>query len=89
MFNIIGFSRFLPLHIIRHISVITSRKRLVAVVAIWFKFMALFKFAKILNFKVRIEMDLATSLILSANSIFDFDCLSLIVAFLYKIPIFF
>lgn len=63
-------------------------KIFVAVAAIWFELIALFKFAKILNYRVEIRIDLITGLNFLANSASNFNCLSLVVTFLYKISIF-
>lgn len=51
--------------------------------------MALFKFIRILNFRVGIGMNLAMGLTVLADSAFNFDCLSLVVAFLYEISMVF
>lgn len=89
IFIITGYNRFLSLYIVRYILVIKSRKKLVIISIIWFEFMALFKFVGILNFGVKIKIDLVISLISLAKSVFNFDYLSLVVAFLYKIFMFF
>lgn len=87
-FNIIGCSRFLPLHIVRYISVLKFREKLVAVAVVLFQLMALFKFEGILNSGVMIELDLATGLISLVDSASNFNCLSLAITFLCKMSIF-
>lgn len=67
MFNIIRYSWFLFWYIVRYISVVEFREKLVAIVAVWFELIALFKFAKILNSRVRIGIDFAISLISLIN----------------------
>lgn len=84
MFNITKCSRFLFLHIVRHILVLKSKKIFVAIAAVWFKLMTSFKFAGILNSGIRIEINLAIDLTSSADSASDFDYWSLAVAFLYE-----
>lgn len=88
IFIITGYNQFLFLHIVKYISVIKSRKKLVIISIVWFELIALFKFAGILNFEVKIRIDLAINLISLAKSAFDFDCLSLAVAVLCKMSIF-
>lgn len=54
-------------YIVRYISVVEFREKLVAIVAVWFELIALFKFARILNSRVRIGIDFAISLISLIN----------------------
>lgn len=74
IFNITIYFRFLSLYVVIYISVIKSRERLVAVIAVWVKFTTLFKFAKILNSKATIGIDLRTCLTYLANTASNFNC---------------
>lgn len=78
----------MTLHIAGHISVVKFKERLITVTVVWFKFIVLFKFAGILNFEVEIKMNLIIGLTFLTNSVSDFDCLSLAIAFLCKMFIF-
>lgn len=89
IFNTIGSSRFSSLYIVRHISVVTFRKKLVNVIAIWFEPTALSKVAGTFDSEVRIEIDLITSLTFQVNSVSDSDYLILVVASIYETSIFF
>lgn len=89
IFNITRYNRFLSLHIVKQILIVKSREKLVTIVAVKFKLTALFKSAEIYKSRVRIQIDLAMSLISSTDSASDFDCLSLTVAFLCETSIFF
>ena len=51
----------------------------IAITAVWFGPIALFKVTETFNSKVRIGIDLATSLTFQVDSVSDFDCLTLAV----------
>lgn len=62
MFSINRSSQFFFLYIIRHISVVICEKRLVAITTIQLGLKALFKVARIFNFKDMIRKDLKIGL---------------------------
>lgn len=62
IFNIIRPNRFLSLYIIRHISIVKSRKKLVVVAIIWFESIVLSKVVRIFNSRIEIEINLIIDL---------------------------
>lgn len=82
IFSIIRYSRFCSLHIIIY------KKALVAIAAIRFGPIASSKVTETFNSKVAIGIDLVISLTFRADSVSNFDCLTLVVAFVYMTSMF-
>lgn len=89
MFSIIKFRQFFSLYIIKYISIITSKKKLIVIEIICFKLTTLFKVTKIFTSKIEIKIDWVISLVFQINLVFNFNYLILAVTSICKISIFF